>query len=130
MLKFLNPEGNYAPPGNGYTQTVTVPANARWLVMAGQVGLKPDGTLPQGIEAQAEQCYKNVLACLKGNGMGPEDLVKVTVILTDNRYIPAYRAARDKIIGTQYKPAATLIVVDGLAAPEMLIEVEAIAAKV
>jgi enamine deaminase RidA (YjgF/YER057c/UK114 family) len=129
MLKFVNPEGNYAPPGGGYTQTVVVPANARWLVLAGQVGLTPDGTLPKGIEAQAEQCYKNVLACLKGNGMGPEDLVKVTIYLTDNRYIPAYRAARDKIVGTQYKPAATLVVVDGLAAPEMLMEVEAIAAK-
>ena len=40
MLKFVNPEGNYAPPGGGYTQTVTVPANARWLVLAGQVGLE------------------------------------------------------------------------------------------
>lgn len=128
MNKFVNPEGVYTPPA-AYTQTVAVPPNARWVVLAGQVGMTTDGKLAAGIEAQAEQCYRNVLACLKAHGMGPEDIVKFTVYLTDNRYIPAYRAAREKVIGNQYKPAATLVVVDGLAAPEMLVEIEAIAAK-
>lgn len=128
MNKFVNPEGVRAPAG-AYTHTVAVPPNARWLVISGQVGLTPDGKILEGAEAQTEQCYKNLLACLKAHGMGKEDIVKFTVYLTDSRYIPAYRAARERVIGNDCKPTSTLVIIDGLAAPEMLVEIEAWAAK-
>ena len=40
-----------------------------------------------------------------------------------------HRVARKKVIGDATKPAATLLIVDGLASPDMVIEIEAIAAK-
>lgn len=128
MNTFLNPPNVRAPAG-AYTHTVLVPANARWLVMSGQVGIAPDGKLAEGAEAQTEQCFKNILACLAAHGMGKEDLVKFTIYVTDSRYIPIYRAVRERMIGNDTKPTSTLCVIDGLAAPEMLVEVEAWAAK-
>ncbi|MBM3542693.1 MAG: RidA family protein [Alphaproteobacteria bacterium] len=128
MIQLLNPEGVRAP-GGAYTHTCAVPAGAKWVVLSGQVGIAPDGKLAEGAEAQTEQVYRNILACLKAHGMGKEDIVKFTVYLTDSRYIPAYRAARERMIGNDCKPTSTLVVVDGLAAPEMLVEIEAIAAK-
>ena len=66
---------------------------------------------------------------LKDNGMAKKDLVKFTVFLTDPRHIEIYRAARKKVIGDATIPASTLLVVNGLASPDMLIEIEALAAK-
>lgn len=47
-----------------YSDGVEAPASARWVFTAGTPGLMPDGTYPQGITAQAEQAWKNVLAIL------------------------------------------------------------------
>ena len=61
--------------------------------------------------------------------MGKEDLIKTVVYLTDSRHIEAFRAARDKVLGTESPPASTLLIIDGLAHPDMLVEIEATAAK-
>ena len=129
MNTFLNPKTVSKPLAPTYTHTVDVPPNARWLVIAGQVGVDRKGKLLGGARKQAEQACRNILACLRANGMGKRDLVKFTTYLTDARQIPDWRAARTKIIGDDTKPTATLVIVDGLATPEMLIEVEAWAAK-
>ena len=67
-------------------------------------------------------------AVLKSAGMGYADIVKATVYLTDARYIGAYRAMRDKYIHDPF-PASTLVIVSGLASPDMMVEVEVIAAR-
>jgi len=53
------------------------------LVMAGQVGIKPDGTLPPDLGGQIEQAYDNLLAVLASEGMSAADLVKITYFTTD-----------------------------------------------
>lgn len=51
---------------------------------SGQLGLDPvSGTLPEGVEAQAEQAIKNLEAVLKAAGLGLKDVVKTTVFLAD-----------------------------------------------
>ena len=128
MNEHLNPDSVY-PPLGAYTQTIRVPRDAEWLGIAGQVGMTRQGRLAAGIEKQAEQAFRNVLACLRANKMGKQDLVKFTVYLTDSRHVAGYRAARKKVIGDEVLPTSTLVIVDGLASPDMLIEVEAWAAK-
>ena len=128
MNEHLNPANLYEPLG-AYTQTIRVPRDAEWLVIAGQVGMNRQGRLAVGIEKQAEQAFRSVIACLRANKMGKRDLVKFTVYLTDSRYVPAYRAARKKVIGDDVLPTSTLVIVEGLASPDMQIEVEAWAAK-
>lgn len=128
MNQMSNPKGVRAPAG-AYSHAVKVPANAEWLVISGQVGIDGKGKLAVGIRKQTEQVFRNILTILKANGMRKKDLVKFTIFLTDSRHIPDYRAARKKIIGDATLPASTLLIIDGLAAPDMLVEIEAMAAR-
>ena len=57
-----------------------------------------------------------------------ENLVKVTIFLTDPDYIEDWRAEQKKAFG-DVVPASTLLIVSRLARPEFLVEVEAIAAR-
>ena len=112
-----------------YCHTTLVPADARWLVLSGQVGINPKGQLATGIRKQTEQTFRNILACLRAQGMRKKDLVKTTVYLTDSRFADSYRQARSKVIGDETLFTSTLVIVDGLASPDILIEIEAWAAK-
>ena len=60
--------------------------------------------------------------------MGYKDIVKLTSFITDARHVAANRAARDQFLSDPY-PASTLLVVQGLADPAMLVEIECVAAK-
>ncbi len=126
-MRVFNPP-HIAPPAATYSHGVEISPNARWLYVAGQVGTKPDGTIDAEIEGQAEQAWRNVLATLEGVDMGVNHLVKVTSFLTRPQDIPAYAKVRDKYLGDM-RPATTLVVVQALARPIYLIEVEATAAR-
>ena len=116
-----------APPFSAYSHAVEVPPDARWLHLSGQVGVRPDGSIPAEPGAQMEQAWHNVLAVINAAGMGPEDLVKVTAYLTRPEDTGLYREVRDTLLdGAQ--PASTLVIVAGLAHPDWLVEIEAIAA--
>ena len=116
-------------PLGKYCHTTLVPASARWLVVSGQVGIDKNGKLATNLRKQAEQCFRNILVCLRENRMRKGDLVKTTVYLTDSRFVDGYRLARSRIIGDATLFTSTLVVVDGLASPDILIEIEAWAAK-
>lgn len=128
-IKRSNPEGLYQPVA-AYFQNNEVPAGARWLVTAGQVGIGLDGKLVKDHRGQIEQAWKNVAATLKGAGMGPKDLVKLTIYMTLNaaEHLPYSREVRSKVLEGE-KPGATLVYVAGLADPDMVIEVDVYAAK-
>ena len=128
MNEAKNPD-TVAKPLGAYSHTISVPADARWLVISGQVGINAKGKLAAGAAKQAEQCYRNILACLRANSMNKQDLVKTTVYITDSRFVADFRAARDKVLGTDVTPTSTLLVVDGLASPDIVVEIEAWAAK-
>ena len=116
MLKQFNPKA-VAPPFSRYSHGIEAPAAARWLYISGQVGVTPQGKVAEGAEAQIEQAWRNVLSVLEAAGMGPRDLVKV----------PTARTVRDRMLEGA-EPASTLLFVAGLASPDWLVEIEAIAA--
>jgi 2-iminobutanoate/2-iminopropanoate deaminase len=128
MNTLSNPDTVHKPLGK-YHHTVKVPDNSEWLAIAGQVGMDGEGKIAGGIREQSEQAFRNIVACLESNGMGKEDLVKLTVYLTDARFIGDYRTARSAVLGDEIQPASTLVIVSGLATPDFLVEVEAWAAK-
>lgn len=128
MTEAINPKTVHKPLGM-YSHTMRIPANAEWLVISGQVGINAKGVVAAGAKRQAEQAYRNVVACLRANKMTKEHLVKLTIYLTDSRYVDDVRASRLKVFGDAVRPTSTLVVVDALAAPEYLVEVEAWAAK-
>ena len=104
-------------------------AIAQRLVISGQVGMSKAGKLANGVERQTVQAFKNIMACLKANDMTQGDLVKLTVFLTDSRHVEDFRAGRDKVLTGNALPASTLVIVSGLAAPEICVEIEATAAR-
>ncbi|MDH3772222.1 MAG: RidA family protein, partial [Nitrospirota bacterium] len=66
-------------------------------------------------------------AILDSAGMTRQDLVKVTVYLTRTEDIGRYRDVRDRMLQGA-EPASTLLIVAGLASPDWLVEIEAVAA--
>lgn len=115
------------PPLGQYAHVVEVPDNARWLVISGQVGIDHKGKLATNARKQSEQALRNILACLRDHGMNKRDLVKTTVYLTDPRFIDDFRAARKKVMGSALY-TNTMVIIDGLATPDIVVEIEAWAA--
>ena len=127
MLKIHNP-ATLAPPASRYSHAVEIPAGARLLFVAGQVGVRVDGTVAEGFEAQCEQAWQNLRQALRAGGMDFADLVRVNYYLLDRADVATSRAVRERFIeGTP--PASTLCVVKSLASAAWLFEIEAVAAK-
>ena len=80
----------------------------------------------QVAEAQAEQCYRNIRTVVEHFGGTIDDVVKITQYITDLAYRPLVARPRDRCFGTP-GPASTLVVIKGLAMPECLVEIEAVA---
>lgn len=129
MLEKMNPADIVTPFNNAYHHAVVIPANARVLHIAGQVGMRRDGSLPETLEGQAEQAWSNVMACVRAAGMDRDNIAKVTAYLVDADDYPAFAAARTKHLG-EARPASTAILVRGLLRPEWRFEIEVIAAAV
>lgn len=122
-LSFSNPPG--APqPASRYSQAALIEGEGRRLVLSGQVGVRPDGTVVEDPEAQVGQALANLGALLAAHGMGKKNIVKMTVFLTDPALLPAWRSGRSAFLG-DLAPASTLLIVAGLANPVFKVEVEA-----
>ena len=117
---------NPVAPLGAYSCGISTDGPGRWLHIAGQVGIGPDGQLAEGFEAQAETAWHNLVAVLGDAGMTVADLVKVTHYLVRGDDLGAYNPVRLRHLGSA-RPASTLVVVAALARPEWRIEVEAIA---
>ena len=127
MLQRLNPDG-ISPPVANYSHGTVAPAGARWLFAAGQLGVRPDGSVPESAEDQATQVFENLLAILRAAGMDMGDVVRLNAYLTDPADLPAYMRVRDRFVVAP-PPASTLVVVAALARPAFKVEVEAVAAR-
>ena len=122
-LSFSNPAGVHAP-GSRYSHAAVVEGPGRRLLISGQVGIAPDGTVAPSGRDQIAQALANLGAVLAAHGMGPKNIAKMGVFLTDRALIPAWREERATLLGTS-APASTLLIVAGLADPRFVFEVEA-----
>lgn len=128
MNRLIDPP-TVAPPVGLYSHAVEVPPNARLLFISGQLGLLEDGSLADGIEAQTEAAWRNVIHILESADMGLSDLVKVTTIVANQSDVPVTRAVRRRFFPGDEHPASTMFVVAALGHPTWLLEIEAVAAK-
>jgi enamine deaminase RidA (YjgF/YER057c/UK114 family) len=99
------------------------------VFLRGQVGQDLDTSESVGIgdaAAQAEQAMRNIARLLEEAGSRLEEVCKIVIYLTDIRYRePVYR-----VVGTWLKgvyPVSTGLVVEALARPEWLVEIDATA---
>ena len=99
------------------------------VYLRGQIGQDLDTRESVGIgdvEVQAEQAMGNIDLLLRESGSRLDDIVKVVVYLTDIRYRePVYRVMGRWLKGVH--PVSTGLVVDALARPEWLVEIDATA---
>lgn len=98
------------------------------VFLRGQVGSDFEGNVI-GVgdpAAQADQAMKNVKQLLDEAGSKLEDICKITVYLTDRGYRePVYRSIGRWLKGVF--PVSTGVIVDGLAKPEWVMEIDVIA---
>ena len=93
------------------------------LYLSGQIGNKPDGTLPAGIEAQSRQVMDNIGGVLKSAGLGFGDVVKCTVMIDDIKQWADFNKVYVTYFPDGKFPARSAFGADGLAMGA-LIEVE------
>ncbi len=115
------------PPFSVYSLAMEVSGAERWLHLSGQVGVKKDGSVPPGAEGQMEECWAKIFAILDSAGMEKGNLIKLTGFLTRPDDIGLFRQVRDRLM-EGHAPASTLVIVAGLANPDWLVEIEAVAA--
>ena len=98
------------------------------VITSGQAAISPGGELVGvgDFDAQAEQVFANLAAVLEAAGSSLEQVVKVTIFLTDMNHFPKIVALREKFFSAPY-PADTIVEVRSLALPELELEIEATA---
>ncbi len=110
----------------GYAQAVEVAGAARLLFVSGQIPVDREGGVPEGFADQARLAWGNLQAQLRAAGMGLDNLVKVTIFLSDRRFALENREVRRAVLGDR-APAMTVIIT-GIFDEAWLLEIEAVAA--
>lgn len=127
--QFIDPSELSVSPN--YSQVAVVPAG-RTVHVSGQVALDSTGAVvgASDLHAQAVQVFENLHAALSAAGASFGNLVKVTIYVVDLNPDKAkvVREVRSQYLPHGYKPASTMVGVTALVHPELLLEVEAIAA--
>ncbi|MEE8532718.1 MAG: RidA family protein [Alphaproteobacteria bacterium] len=123
-VKHIQPAALHETPG--YTHVVVA---AGLAYVSGQVALDRERRLVGSgdVEAQAVQVFANLDAALAEVGAGLGDVLRLNTYVTDAGHVAGFRRVRDRVLPTP-QPASTLVVVEALADPEWLIEIEAVAA--
>ncbi|MDP9862455.1 MULTISPECIES: RidA family protein [Streptosporangium] len=118
------------PATNGYSHVASVPPGSRLVWTSGQVPISADGT-PAAAgdwEAQTRLVMQNVGAALQAGGATWDDVFKLTIFVVDTSALPVIRAVRDEFVNLERPPTSSLVQVAGLFRPDVLVEIEAVAA--
>ena len=115
----------------GFSQAIKLTETKELLVCSGQTAIGPDGTLPASADMgqQVRAALENVVTVLAAGGMTPADIVKSNIYTTDvDACIGVLGQTVQEVLGS-ILPASTLLGVSRLAFPELLVEIEVVAAR-
>ncbi|MEV5970065.1 Rid family hydrolase [Streptomyces sp. NPDC051921] len=127
----VNPEGLHDPVPFGYSHTAAVPAGTELVLVSGQYGSDPDGAVVSADFAeQVKRTFHNIGVALAAHGLDLGHVVRLRtyVVNHDGAKLGPIAGAVREIWGTR-PPTQTLVGVASLATPDMLFEVEALAAR-
>ncbi len=124
--EYINPPKLAAPPSGLYNHVVKV---GNTVYIAGQVPRDLDGKAlhPGDAAAQIRQVWTNLEIAIKAAGGTLNDIVKTTTYVVGSENLAVIRPARLEMLPDEGRPTSTTVVVAGLADPDFLVEVEAIA---
>lgn len=125
----LNPHTLHHNPA--FTQVVVVESPVKIIYVGGQNALNNAGILVgQDIASQTTQAMKNLNAALDAAGGSPKDVIKMTIYIVQGQPLheafAAFQAFQGRVTNP---PTISVLIVAGLANPEFLIEIEAVAAS-
>jgi enamine deaminase RidA (YjgF/YER057c/UK114 family) len=127
-VEFLNPDGLSRNPA--FSNVAVVSGSVRTIYIGGQDAVDAEGNIVGigDIAAQAEQVLRNLRTALAAAGAGPEHVVKWNVFILEGQDFRAGYAAFQRVWGDRPEPPViTAAVVKGLAHPDFLVEMDAIA---
>ena len=120
---------NLPPPmrGGAFSAGTEAPAG-RTIYVSGQVSMDVEGNVvgEGDVKRQTETVMEHVKTVLEEAGGGMDDVVKVTVFITDMGLYDEIHEVRRRYFGEPY-PASSMVEVSALIHPRLLIEIEAVA---
>jgi enamine deaminase RidA (YjgF/YER057c/UK114 family) len=129
--QFINPPALGAPP-RFYSHAISVEGPAKLVYVSGQVSMDQDGRVVGvgDMRAQSEQVFKNLTQVLRAAGARWDDVIKMNSYMVglNAENVAAYREGRSSHLKAKRPPASTLVGVTSLVHPELMLEVEVVAA--
>jgi enamine deaminase RidA (YjgF/YER057c/UK114 family) len=124
----INPK-TISKPFTNYAHVVTAEGAKKLVFCAGQVAADVDGKVlpPDDFAAQAKMVMQNLKNALAAGGAKLSDVTKVTIYICNPHDVPKARGILTDYFG-KHPPGSTLCILRGLANPNFLLEIEAIAA--
>lgn len=124
----LNPDNMYKNPA--FTQVATVSHPSKYVYVGGQNAVDVDGkVVGNDIATQTTQTFKNIIKALDAAGASLKDVFKMTIYVVQGHSIQEGFAAASAMDEPGVEPPTiSVIIVAGLAHPDFLIEIEAVAA--
>jgi enamine deaminase RidA (YjgF/YER057c/UK114 family) len=127
-VRYIDPEGLNKNPA--FTNVVVVEGPARTLYVGGQDSVDASGNIVGrgDVAAQTEQVLANVRAALAAGGAGPEHVIKWTLLVVEGASLQeGFSAFQRAWVTPPNPPTITMAYVAGLANPDFLVEMDAIA---
>src|SRR6188768_1780402 len=116
--------GNLPAPVGPYSPGMRL---GNLVFVSGQAGRDPaTGALADTVEAQTEQCLKNIATILAAAGTGMPHVIRCGVFLVDMNEFPKMNEVYARAFGS-HRPARTTVEVSGLPGPGLRVEIDAIA---
>lgn len=122
-----NPE-NIHQPVAPYVHQIEVTGPHRWLTLSGQIGMQPDGTIPEDAVAQLKIALENIRKNLENANMEVRDITKLVFYLVGDMEASQRKEIISDFLG-DHLPCTTLIYVVALATPSLKVEIDAWACK-
>jgi enamine deaminase RidA (YjgF/YER057c/UK114 family) len=127
-VEHLNPEGLHKNPA--YSQAVVTTGDVKTVYVGGQNAVDASGEVvgKGDIEAQAEQIFKNLEIALVGGGAKLDHVIKWNIYVLQGQPPPPAFEVFQRVWGNRPNPPLiTLLFVSGLAHPDYLMEIDAVA---
>lgn len=128
QVQYINPDGLSKNPA--FTNVISVTGNVKTIYIGGQDAVDASGTIvgKGNIKQQTEQVFSNLQAALKAGGAELENVIKWNIYIVQGQPIqPAFEVFQNVWGRRPNPPAITMMFVFGLANPEFLVEMDAIA---
>lgn len=128
VVQYLNPDDMHK--NRAFTQVIQVTGPAKTIYVGGQDAVDAQGTLvgKGDIQAQTYQVLTNLRKALAAAGAEPRHIIKWNIYLVQGQSLQAGFAAFQQFWGNEPNPPAiTMMYVSGLAHPDFLVEMDAIA---